>query len=140
MISGCVGVRERAADGTAVADLRVADLAGGVGEERGVLLHERVRLDRAMGREGADGEMVAAVVHVGQVVEPADVDDDRRVGEAELHHRQERVTARHQLRLVAVLGERGEGGVGRVGPDVVERNRDHLPPPAASSTALTMLW
>jgi hypothetical protein len=66
--------------------------------------------------EGTDGEVVAGVADVAEVGEPADVDEHRRVGQAELHHRQERVAAGEELGLVAVLGEQGEGLLGRGGP------------------------
>ena len=57
--------------------------------------------------------------------EAADVDEDRRRGQAQLHQRHQRVAAGEELGLVAVLDEGGDGRVGRVDPDVVERGGDH---------------
>src|SRR5690606_18206398 len=57
-----------------------------------------------------------------------------------LHEGDQRVAAGEQLGLVAVLGEQGDGLGGRLGPLVVERDRDHCAPPEAWRTALTMLW
>ena len=65
----------RAADRAPMADLGVADLAGDVGEHRGVRAHERVGLEVAVARERADGEVVAAVADVGELAHPADVDE-----------------------------------------------------------------
>ena len=82
-----------------------------------------------MAGEPADGDVVAAVAHVRQVGQPPDVDEHRRRREPQLHQRQQRVAAGQQLGLVAVLDERGDGGVGRVGPDVVEGGGDHADAP-----------
>ena len=67
-VGGGVAVRERAAERAAVADLRVADLTGRGGEERRVLAQHRVVLDVVVAREPADGERVAVVADVRQVV------------------------------------------------------------------------
>ena len=139
----------RPADGAAVADLGVADVGRGVGQDRRVALEHVADLDVAVAGERADGDVVALVPDVVELVEPADVDEHRRGGEAQLHEREERVAAGEDLGLVAVLGEQRQGLVGRAGPDVVERGGDHcctatfvppLPVLAAASTDWTMLW
>ena len=97
-----------------------------------------------MAGQRTDREVVAGVAHVREVVEPADVDEHARHREPQLHQRQQRHAAGEQLRLVAVLGEQRDRGVGRVGAGVVERGGDHAFVPvgcsAAASTACTMLW
>ena len=52
-----VAVRERAADRAAMPHLRVADLAGGRGDDRAVLLEERIAVHGGMSRERADREL-----------------------------------------------------------------------------------
>ena len=69
-------------------------------------------LEVAVAGQGADGDVVAAVADVGQVAQPTHVDQHRRRGQAQLHQRQQRVPAGHELGLVAVLGEQGDGLVG----------------------------
>jgi hypothetical protein len=91
--------------------------------------------------ERTDGDVVAGVADVRQVAEAADVDEDGRLGQAQLHERQQAVAAGEELGLVPVLGDQRDRFVGRAGADVVELGRDHEgPPSAAASTDFTMLW
>jgi hypothetical protein len=84
-----------------VAHLRVADVAGGVGQQRCTGLHDVADLHGAVAGERTDGDVVAGVADVGQVAEPAHVDEHRRLGQAQLHEGQQRVPAGEQLGLVA---------------------------------------
>jgi len=90
--------------------------------------------------ERAHREVVVGVADVGQVAHASDVDEHGRGGESQLHQREQRHAAGQELGIVPVLGEGGDGLVGRAGPQVVERRRDHPLVPAAANTALTMLW
>ena len=84
----------------------------------------------------------------GQLVQPADVDQQLGLGQPQLHHRQQRVAAGQQLGVVAVLGQQRQRVLGRLGGDVLERRGDHAVTSAAvsacasaaASTALMMLW
>ena len=138
-----VAVRERAAEGAAVTDLRIADLAAAARQDRHVLAHQRVVLDVVVAGEAADRDRVAGVAHVGEVGEPTDVDEHRRRRQPQLHQRQQRVAAGEELGVVAVLGEQRDRVVDGVGAGVVERGGDHRPPAISAepaSTAATMLW
>ena len=53
--------------------------------DHGVVVHVAVAC------QGADGEVVALVVHVAQVVEPVQVDQNRGGGEAQPHQRDQGV-------------------------------------------------
>jgi hypothetical protein len=86
-----------------MAHRRVADERGRVGDEAALFLEKVVALHVAVAGHGADGDMVALVAHVLQVLDAPEVDEDRRRREAELHDREQRVTARQELRLIAVL-------------------------------------
>ena len=108
-----------------MADLRVADLPGDMGEHRGVRPDERVRLEVAVAREGADGEVVASVPDVGQLAHAADVDQHRRRRETQLHQWEQRVAPRQELGVVAVFGELRDRLVSRARPRVVELRGDH---------------
>ena len=82
-----------------------------------------------MAGQRADGDVVAGVADVRQVGESADVDEHARLGEAQLHHRQQAVPAGEELGLVAVLADEADGLLGRSGADVVECCGDHWGPP-----------
>ena len=75
----------------------------------------------------ADGEAVAAFTNVAEVGDPADVDDEPRRGEAELHRRNQAVAARQQLGLVAMLHEQRDRLVEGRGPVILEGCRIHVP-------------
>ena len=106
-VGGRVGVGDRAADRAAVAHLRVADVAGGVRQQRHVLGEHVGVLDVVVAGQRADGDVVAGVADVRQVAEPADVDEHARLGQAQLHQRQQAVAAGEELGLVAVLADAG---------------------------------
>ena len=133
---------DRATDRAAVTHLRVADVAGRVLQQRGVLGEQVGVLDVVVPGERADGDVVAVLADVAQVAEAADVDEHARLRQAQLHQRQQAVAAGDQLGLVAVLAEQADGLLGGAGPDVVEGGGDHAGAPAfaAASTAWTMLW
>ena len=143
-----VGVRERAADRAAVADLRVADLRGG----RGRAAARRPGPGR---RRPASACRVAAPItssspsmrDAGQLGQPADVDEHRRGGQPQLHHRQQRVAAGQQLGVVAVLGQQVQRvrrptrpARSRTAPGSLRSPPAGLGMSAAASTARTMLW
>ena len=138
-----VAVRQRPAEGAAVADLRVADLARGRAQDRDVLPHHRVVLDVVVPGEPTDGELVAVVAHVREVAEPADVDQHRRRRQPQLHQWQQRVPAGEELGVVAVLGQQRDRLVDRVGAGRRRTRRDHRSPAISAepaTTAATMLW
>src|SRR5690606_37174986 len=108
----------------------------------------------------ADRDLVAVDPDVLQLGELADVDDQLGRGQPQLHDRQQRVPAREQRGVLAVLLQQGEGPVHGLGARVVESDGDHaeLPvekpgaacsagessafagsSPAAASTAWTIL-
>ena len=111
---------QRAAQGAAVTHLGITDLVGGVGEQRDLLLQQRRRLEVVVAGQGADGDLVAALLDVRKIGNPSDVDEHRRDGESQLHQRQQRMAAGDQLGLVAVLDEEGDRFFRRTSPGVVE--------------------
>ena len=131
-----VAVGEGAADGPAMLDRGVSQEAGGEGEDAAVLLDQGVVVHVAVAGKGADGEVVALVAHVAQVVEPVQVDQDRGRGEAQPHQRDQGVPAGDELGLVAVLTEELYGVVDRFGDLVVEGHRVHYAsPPSCGALA-----
>ena len=117
-------MRQRAADRAAVTDLRVADQAGRVGDQRAVLLGERVVVQLVVARARPDRQVVAPVPHPAQLGHPADVDQRARLGEAQLHQREEAVAAGDELGVL-LRAQQLEGVVGQLRDLVVEACRDH---------------
>ncbi len=70
-----------------MADLGIADDRGDTGQDGAVLPEHRAGGDVVVAGEGADGDVVAVVTDERQVPKVAHVDEDRRHGEAKLHHR-----------------------------------------------------
>src|SRR5262249_41764140 len=58
----------------------------------------------AMPGQRPDRDHVTLVADVGQVAEPADVDEHVGHGEPQLHQRQQRVATRQELRILACVG------------------------------------
>jgi hypothetical protein len=60
-------VGDRAADGAAMTDLRVAHERGDVGEQAALLPDQVGALDVVMAREAADAELIALLADVGEL-------------------------------------------------------------------------
>jgi hypothetical protein len=100
-VGGRVAVGDRAADRPAVTDLRVADLAGRPRDEGAALGEHRVRGEVGVARQRADRDPVSVVAHVAELLEPADVDEQRRTREAQAQEGDQRVAACDQLGVLA---------------------------------------
>ena len=73
-----------------------------------------------MTRERADRDVAVSSRTYDRSRDATDVDEHRGRREPQLHERQQRVPARDQLGVVAVLGQQRDGLVGRAGAHVVE--------------------
>ena len=114
-----------ATDGAAVAHLRVSDLAGHMGEQRRVTLQHIADLKVAVAGQGPDGDVAAVLPDIGQLGQPADVDQHGGRRQAQLHERQQRVAAGQQLGVLSVPGQPADGIVDGRRPLVVEGRGDH---------------
>ncbi len=92
--------------------------------------------------ERADRHVGALVADVGELGDPAEVDQHGRRGEPQLHQRQQRLAAGQVLGVLAVLGRQGKGLVHGRGPGVGKRRGYHLDASSAAAdrAAFTMLW
>ncbi len=104
-VLGRVGLAQGAADGAAVAHQRVGDDGLGVGDDGEVLAQERRGEQVPVAGQGADVDGVALAADVAELAQVVDVDQVLGRGQAQLHHRQQAVTARHHPRLAAELRE-----------------------------------
>jgi hypothetical protein len=119
-----IAVRNRTADRPAVSHLRIADQARRVRDDRHVLLHERIVLEVVVTRQRSDRELLARVPHVAKVADATDVDEQRRPREPQAQQRDQRMSAREELRVVA-RAEQLDRLLDGLGDFVVERRRDH---------------
>ena len=97
----------------------------GLCEQRDFLREPRALLDGRLGHGSADREPVTVYVHTCKVDRAADVDQHLGLRQTHVEDRHERLPARQDARVVAVLGEQRHCLVGRVGADVVEGSRLH---------------
>jgi hypothetical protein len=102
-----------------IANLPVADAPGEVGESRQRLLHVRARRDLRVAHRAADRDRVAAHADRLHRRNARDVDERRRLREAQAHRRQKALAAREILRFT-VRRERLDRCIGLLGPLVIE--------------------
>ncbi len=88
-----VGVGDRAADGPAVAHLRIADAIGQAGEGRDRLPHQRRGGHVGVAGHGADPQGPAVPPDAGQGLDPGEVDQQGRARQPLLDRRQQRHAA-----------------------------------------------
>ena len=138
-VGGRIAVRNGPADRAAVAHLRVADVTGGVGQQRDVLGEHRTGLDVHVAGQCADGDVVAGIADVRQVTDAADVDQHTWLGEAQLHQRQQAVPAGEELGVVTMFADETDGLFGRTGADVVEGGGNHVVAPLLAES-LVAIW
>ena len=117
---------QRAADRAPVAHLRVGDRAGRTGEDPklGRVLELCVRGQRP------DPPVAVLALDPVQAGDLAQVDEQRRRRQPQLHQRDQRVPAGQRLGVLAAVGERPDRLVERVRGGVVELCRDHAAPPS----------
>ena len=131
-VGGRIAVDQRAADGPAVAHLLVGD------ERRRLADRAQLGLALQVGvtRHRADPPLAVLALRAAQARDLAQVHEQRRRRQAQLHQRQQRVPAGQHLGVLAAVAQRLERLVERVGCDVVELGRDHWDPPFASLMAV----
>ncbi len=78
-----------------------------------------------MARHRADGDVGAAVLDVRELGEPAEVGELRRTRDAQLQRRDQRLTARKQLRVASARGEQLDRVLDALRDVVVEPGRNH---------------
>ena len=115
-------------------DLRIADPARDVVEER-VAVDDLALVDLAMRRPGADPELVVGLDDAVQPGHVSDVDEERRLRQAELQERQQAVPAREDLGVALMVGQRPEDAVQVRWPDVLEGCGNHARPSSSTPTS-----
>ena len=121
-VRGRVAVGERAAQRPAVAHLLVGDRRR---DHRGQAQVAGRHLVMRRHRADAGGPVVA--LDAGQLADPAQVHQQRRRRQPQLHQRQQRVAAGEELRVLAAVAQRAQRRVERLGSDVVELGAGSCP-------------
>ena len=126
---------DRAADGSPVAHRAIGDLTGDEAHHAVGGIWDLAVLDLRVGDAGSDDETVAFLGDRLQRVEPANLDHEVGLGEAEIHHGPERHPAAE--RLVEPVGRAQQPDrVGDIaGARVIEPGRFHAASPSAAAIA-----
>jgi hypothetical protein len=130
-----VAVDQRPTDRAPVPHLGIAHLASRVGQQRHRRDEQLGMLDVVMAGQRADRDVPVLGPDVAQLMQRAEVDEHLWLGQPQLHQWQQRVPARQELGLVAVLGGQRQRLVSRGRALVGERWRDHAAPSGSASRA-----
>jgi hypothetical protein len=125
--------RERTAERAAVAHGGVGDGRGRHGQQRGVLLHERVVDHVAVLGHRADDERVALVGDAAQLGHPREVDEHGREGQPQPQDGDEALPTGEDLGVLTGLAEGADGLSERRRGDVVEVGGDHSACPSSAA-------
>jgi len=112
--------------------LDVADVLGGLGQQRTLLDEQGRCFNRMVRGHRADRDLAAALANVAQSIDAPDVYDVFRLCQAKLHRGNQAVTAGEQLGVLAVPLEERDRFVHRRGPQIFERSGKHLFSPGGS--------
>src|SRR6478609_8105994 len=93
-------MRERAADRAAIARLAMADMQETRAQQRQAPGHEFGKLEVALARHRADPDDVIALLDADEIRNAREIDQVIGLHEAEVHHRDERLPARKDLRVL----------------------------------------
>ncbi len=124
-----IAVGAVAADGAAVTHLRIGDLRRGFRQDRAFLGKQVGAQHLVLGRAGADHDRIAVFADAAQTVDAVDIDEMRRLGQAQFHHRYQTVAAGQHLAVVAELDKQRQNFIDRVRAMILERSRRHDFPP-----------
>jgi len=124
-LGGRVGVDDAADDRAAVAHRGMGDLAEGLGDERRGARDLLGALDGRLPRPRPDRQPAVVEADVVELVDVVDVDEVRRLGDAEVHQRHKTLTARQDARLLPGRRQHGDRLARARGTVVGERGRLH---------------
>src|SRR3972149_3634922 len=132
VVGGGVGVGQAPADRPHGPALRSADRAGGRAQERALLLQERRGLHGVVGRQRPDGDGPAVLLDSGEPRNLSEIDEGLGLGQAELHHGEQAVTAGQDFRVILEPAQEGDRLLDAGWAVVIELGRIHGDPPFTS--------
>ncbi len=95
-------MRDRAAHRALVAGLEMPDMGQGDRKQRQLRFKLGPGQQRVLRHRRADLDPVAEIANVAELGDPCDVDQHRRVGQPQIHHRHQRLPAGEHARFVAI--------------------------------------
>src|SRR5919199_1508804 len=134
-IPGGVTMRQGAPDGPPVLDRGIAQETRGITDNPAVLVDQLVVVYVAVPGQGADGQVVALVADVAQVLQAVQIDQDRGRGQPEPHERYERMPTSDEPCIIPVMAQELYSVVDRLGDLVVEGYRMHYASPPSCLTS-----
>ena len=105
-VTGRIRVGHAAADRALVADLHVANVSGALRQQRTDLLEQLRRFDLIMGGHRPDAYLVTLFANVREICDAADIDEQRRRRQPQLHRRDQAMPTGENFR-VFVLRQQG---------------------------------
>ena len=122
---GGIRVRDAPTGRSAIADRGVSDQADRLGDHRASLAEPGQLLDRAMARRRAEHQRVPIDPRVVELGDAVQVDQRRRGGQPERHHRHQTLAPGDHLRVLTALGEQRDRLLDASRREVLERSRLH---------------
>src|SRR3989304_1160527 len=107
-------------------------VAGGLAQERALLLQERRGLHGVVGRQRPDGDGPAVLLDSGEPRNLSEIDEVLGLGQAELHHGEQAVTAGQDFRVILEPAQEGDRLLDAGWAVVIELGRIHGDPPFTS--------
>jgi len=118
-------VRKISADGAAIADLRVRDMRQRFADQGKIARKSRDALQRTVPRDRPNLGRRGGPTNTGEIRDVVNVDQDRRLSQAEIHRRHQALTASQEFRVVAMLRLERERVIDGGGGYVFEGGRLH---------------
>src|SRR5258707_3464813 len=119
-VSRWIRVRKAATDCPFVAYLHVAQVAGGVRQERARAAQNVRDFNLEMGGHGADANLSSFFLYIGEVADASEVDEDFGLHQSELHGRQQGVAASQNFGVIFMLGQERDCFVQAFSGDVIK--------------------
>ena len=111
---------QTATDGAAITDLVVRDVRDRFPQQRMREIESLVIQDIAPAHQRTDRDTIGADLDLAETRQFAEIDQQRRPGDAERHHRYEALTAGERLCLSVMVGEQFDCFVDRRGTGIFE--------------------
>src|SRR5215475_5120610 len=116
---------DAASVGSFVSDLHVADQARRIGESGEMLSDDIGSFDLVMRRQRSDADSSVFLFYIRELGYAADIDQEFGSGKPQLHHRDQAVPARQNLRAAGMFLQEAEGFAQRGRDDVFEWLGNH---------------
>src|SRR6185437_2597081 len=123
---GCgIGMDETSTDGAFVADLHIAEMAGGFWQQRTGAAQNIGGLNLKMRGHGADADLAALFFYIREVFDAAEIDEHFGLHKAQLHGGKQAVAAGQDFGVIFVLAQERDCVIEGFGGDVIKTCWDH---------------